>query len=176
MDYIIIDSQYMDYLRENVDSRIPNTDYGLGKIKPFFGVLFEKDDLYYVVPISHAQPKHQTLKNSMTLVKIWISDKNTGNKLAAVVNLCYMLPVRKDVYEQLTPSKIKTLTASSMTPEQQSRYIDLLQKEKIALHKAATDKKAQRLYNAVQKDPDSIWAKKCMSFAALEQAAKDYKK
>lgn len=49
-----VNEKYLDYLR-NVESRIPRTDYGSDKYKPFFGVLFEIDNLYYITQVSHAQ-------------------------------------------------------------------------------------------------------------------------
>ena len=46
MKWINVDENYLNYLRDT-ESRIPKTDYGSDKYKPFFGVLFEIDDLYY---------------------------------------------------------------------------------------------------------------------------------
>ena len=45
MKWINVDENYLDYLR-NVEPRIPRTDYGSDRYKPFFGVLFEAGDLY----------------------------------------------------------------------------------------------------------------------------------
>ena len=47
MKWINVDEKYLDYLR-SIEHRIPMTDYGSDKYKPFFGVLFEIDNLYYV--------------------------------------------------------------------------------------------------------------------------------
>ena len=44
----IINKDYLDYLRENYESRIPRTDYGNDKLKPFFGELMRVGDLAYV--------------------------------------------------------------------------------------------------------------------------------
>ena len=46
MKWIHADEKYLDYLR-TIERRIPRTDYGSDKYKPFFGILFETDDLYY---------------------------------------------------------------------------------------------------------------------------------
>ena len=54
--WVTIDEEYLSILRQ-VDNRVPFSDYGKDKYKPFFGTLFEKDDLVYVVAISHAQEK-----------------------------------------------------------------------------------------------------------------------
>ena len=47
MRWINVNEKYLDYLRA-VENRIPRTDYGTDRYKPFFGVLFEVDDLYVI--------------------------------------------------------------------------------------------------------------------------------
>ena len=60
--WINVNEKYLDFLR-SFEKRIPRTDYGSDKYKPFFGILFEKDDLFYITQISHAQPRHLKMKN-----------------------------------------------------------------------------------------------------------------
>jgi protein AbiQ len=57
MKWINVNEKYLDYLRA-VEGRIPRTDYGLDKYKPFFGILFETEDFYYITQVSHPQPRH----------------------------------------------------------------------------------------------------------------------
>lgn len=66
LKWITVDEKYLDYLRTNVDSRIPNTNYGQNKLKPFFGVLFETENFAYVSQVSHPQDRHQHQKATMT--------------------------------------------------------------------------------------------------------------
>lgn len=47
MEWLVIDEKYLDYLRQE-DSRIPKSNYGKDKYKPFFGTLFETEEFYYV--------------------------------------------------------------------------------------------------------------------------------
>lgn len=47
MEWLVIDEKYLNYLRDK-ESRIPKSDYGNDKYKPFFGVLFETDILSIV--------------------------------------------------------------------------------------------------------------------------------
>ena len=47
MEWINVNEEYLDYLRK-IEKRVPRTDYGENKYKPFFGNLFEKDDLCYI--------------------------------------------------------------------------------------------------------------------------------
>ena len=44
MKWINVSEEYLDYLR-TTEKRIPKTDYGTDKYKPFFGILFEVDVL-----------------------------------------------------------------------------------------------------------------------------------
>lgn len=68
MRWINVNEQYLDYLRK-IESRIPRTDYGTGKYKPFFGVLFEVGDLYYITQVSHPQPRHEKMKQQKNYIK-----------------------------------------------------------------------------------------------------------
>lgn len=60
----IIKNEYLDYLRQ-YEQRIPLTDYGTRKMKPFFGALFEIDNLIYVTQVSSPKPRHMHMKNSL---------------------------------------------------------------------------------------------------------------
>ena len=84
----IINEAYTDYLRNNFEARIPNTDYGIDKYKPFFGELFRIGNLVYVTQITSAKQRHYKLKESVDFYKIY-----SGNKLISCVNLNYMFPV-----------------------------------------------------------------------------------
>ena len=53
MEWKIVNEDYLNYLRHN-ETRIPHSNYGEDKYKPFFGILFETNDFYYVTQISHA--------------------------------------------------------------------------------------------------------------------------
>ena len=68
MKWINVDEEYLDYLR-SFEKRIPKTDYGSNKYKPFFGILFETDNLYYVTQVSHPQKRHKKLKQQKDFYK-----------------------------------------------------------------------------------------------------------
>ena len=55
MKWKIINDNYLDFLRNNYDNRIPKTNYGSNCLKPFFGELFRVDDLVYVTQVSSAE-------------------------------------------------------------------------------------------------------------------------
>ncbi|MBD5463548.1 MAG: hypothetical protein HDR24_10940 [Lachnospiraceae bacterium] len=92
MKWINVNEQYLDYLRK-VEKRIPRTDYGEDRYKPFFGILFEKDGLYYITQVSHAQPRHNKLKQQKDFYKVY--DPKSPTRLIAVINLNYMFPIPK---------------------------------------------------------------------------------
>ena len=81
MEWKIVNEDYLNYLRHN-ETRIPHSNYGEDKYKPFFGILFETNDFYYVTQISHAKNRHELMKENVDFHKIY-HPKN--NKLLAVV-------------------------------------------------------------------------------------------
>ena len=91
MEWLVIDENYLNYLRK-IEPHIPYSDYGSNGFKPFFGVLFETSNFYYVTQISHPQKRHLTMKNNVDFKKIFFPG---SNKLLAVINLNYMFPIPK---------------------------------------------------------------------------------
>jgi len=93
------DDNYLNYLRENYEKRIPFSDYGDDKHKPFFGSLFEVGDIIYISQVSHAQKgKHDNMKQQLDFYKIYHPD---DNRLIAVINLNYMFPIHKSLLTNL---------------------------------------------------------------------------
>ncbi len=76
MEWLVIDEEYLNYLR-NYEERIPRSDYGRDKYKPFFGTLFETEEFCYVSQISHVQERHESMKSNVDL-KRYIIRKITG--------------------------------------------------------------------------------------------------
>ena len=171
MKWINVNEKYLDYLRAN-EGRIPRTDYGTDKYKPFFGVLFEVDDLYYITQVSHPQPRHSGLKQQKDFYKIY--DPRQTNRLIAVVNLNYMFPIPKTETTPFEKSKIHTYR-TFQTESEKSRYIDLLDKELIAINTMNIGKKAENLYKFRYEHPEHVVSKRCIDFKKMEQLAKKYK-
>ncbi len=170
--WVTIDEEYLDLLRK-VDNRVPFSDYGKDKYKPFFGTLFEKDEFVYVVAISHAKEKHEKMKNSPDFIKVYIDDSKNenGEKLAAVVNLRYMIPVPKADIEDLKYSDIDK-HRSFQNDKEKSAYIDLMQKELESINKIGVEQKAEKLYFLKTNYPENNIAKRCLEFSKLEEVAK----
>lgn len=67
----IVDEEYLNYLRNYYESRIPYSNYGRDKYKPFFGELFRVGDMSYITQISSPKQRHYSMKNSMDFIKIY---------------------------------------------------------------------------------------------------------
>ena len=175
-NWVILDEKYLNYLRKT-EHRIPFSNYGTKKYKPFFGVLFEIGDLAYVTQISHAQTRHAQLKNAPDFVKIFIPDRNPRNpdRLVAVVNLNYMFPIHKSLIENLEYKDIdKHRTFKSL--QEKSQYINLLTKELAQINKLGLDAKARKLYEKKRRFPNDVVSRRCIDFCALEPLAEAYVK
>lgn len=170
MKWINVNEDYLDYLRKT-ERRIPRTDYGTDKYKPFFGVLFEVGDLYYVTQVSHPQDRHKKLKQQKDFFKLF--DPNIRGRLIAVVNLNYMFPIPK---EQTTPFAKKNIHTyrTFKTEKEKSRYIDLLDMELAIINSMDLGTKAQELYKLKYDTPNNDVSKRCIDFNAMEQLAVKY--
>lgn len=173
-NWVIIDEKYLDYLRK-AETRIPFSDYGTNKYKPFFGVLFEIGDLAYVTQISHAQPRHNHLRNAPDFIKVFIPDRNPTNpdRLVAVINLNYMFPIHKSLIENLEYKDIEK-HRTFQSPQEKSQYIDLLTKELAQINKLNIETKAKKLYEKKKRYPNDSAAQRCIDFCSLEPLAEAY--
>lgn len=169
MYWVKVDEEYLDYLRK-YESRIPYTNYGNDKIKPFFGVLFEKDGLCYVTQVSHPQPRHNKLKQSKDFYKLY--ENNT--RLIGVVNLNYMFPMPKSILEEMKMAEIGNYR-TFVSDSEKSKYIDLLNKELAEIERLELNLRAEELYKNKYLYPEDRVSKRCVDFKQLEELAKFWK-
>lgn len=170
MRWINVNEKYLDYLRAT-EKRIPKTDYGTDKYKPFFGVLFEIDDLYYITQVSHPQDRHSKLKQQKDFFKLF--DPNTSGRLIAVVNLNYMFPIPKEQTSPFIKKNIHTYRTFK-TEKEKSQYIDLLDTELKIINSMDLGIKAQELYKLKYDNPNNNVSKRCIDFKAMERLAIKY--
>lgn len=172
--WVTIDEKYLDYLRFK-ENRIPYSNYGPTKMKPFFGVLFCIDNLSYVTQISHPKPRHENMKQSLDFYKIYIPDKKSYGKdqFSGVINLNYMFPVPILYISNLEYSKIECIRSFS-SEQEKSKYINLLKSEIFAINKLNIDDKAKRLYNLKKDHPEHKISKRCFDFKSLEIIANNF--
>ena len=171
MKWINVNEKYLDFLRA-FEARIPRTDYGSDKYKPFFGILFEENGLYYITQISHAQSRHLKMKKQPDFFKIY--DPQNLSRLIAVVNLNYMFPIPKDEVSPFIKKDIDTYRTFK-SEEEKSKYIDLLNSEIKMINAMNLSDAAKDLYEKKYSFPDSRVSQRCLDYKALEVWAKKWK-
>lgn len=170
MKWIIVDENYLDYLR-SIENRIPKTDYGSDRYKPFFGVLFETNNLYYVTQVSYPQKRHQKMKQQKDFFKLYDPDNPT--RLIAVVNLNYMFPIPKEYTHDFEKKKIDTYRTFK-SEQAKSKYIDLLDTELKVINSLNLGEKALYIYKLKYDKPQDSLSKRCIDFKDMERLARLY--
>lgn len=163
----IVDEKYLNYLRSSIEPRIPYSNYGVDKYKPFFGELFRIGDISYITQISSPKQRHYSMKNSMDFIKIY--DLKSGTRLLGVVNLNYMFPVLTSRLIDLDYSKIDQHRTFKNETER-SRYINLLKIELRQMNTLDIESKAKKVYQHKHTSPNSPVSLRCFDFKSLEHA------
>ena len=171
MKWINVNEKYLDYLR-SYEGRIPRTDYGSNKYKPFFGILFETNGFYYVTQVSHAQKRHIGMKQQKDFYKIY--DPQDVSRLLAVVNLNYMFPIPKSEVFEFEKKKIDTYRTFNSETEK-NKYIDLLDSEMKMIKTLNLQDAAKYVYENKYNFSTSKIAQRCLDFKLLEQYALKWK-
>jgi len=149
------------------ECRIPFSNYGDSKFKPFFGVLFEVSDLYYITQISHAQKRHYKIKEAIDFYKIYHPNQD---RLLSVINLNYMFPIPKSEIYPLEYKNIEECRTFEDDSEK-SKYINLLKTEIKEINKRDFSVIAKDIYNKKYLYPDSALSKRCLDYKKLESIA-----
>lgn len=167
MFWITFDEKYTDYLRK-YEARIPMTDYGTDRMKPFFGVLFEVDDLSYVTQVSSVKQRHLRMPAQKDFKKIYYE-----RRLISVVNLNYMFPIPTKMVNRLEMRNIDEYRTFS-DDRQKSNYIRLLNTELRIINQMNISSDAEYIYRLKYDKPDDFISKRCFDFKTLEQLAYKY--
>jgi protein AbiQ len=171
MQWINVNERYLDFLRA-FEGRIPRTDYGSDKYKPFFGILFEKDGFYYITQVSHVQQRHMKMKNQPDFFKIY--DPQALSRLIAVVNLNYMFPIPKNEVTPFVKRDIDTYR-TFRSEDERNKYIDLLDSKMKMINTLNLSDAAKELYERKYTFPDSRVSQRCLDYKALEEQARKWK-
>lgn len=165
----IINEDYTDFLRNNYEKRIPETDYGEDKLKPFFGELFRIGDLVYVTQVTSPKTRHIKLKQSIDFYKIY-----QNNKLISCVNLNYMFPVP---ISELSDMDYKNIDKYVKFKDEQtkSKYIQLLKYELSVINTLDLETAAADLYKRKYDKPQDKVSLRCFDFKNLELGAEAWK-
>lgn len=167
LDWKVIDENYLNYLRK-YEARIPFTNYGNNRLKPFFGCLFMVDDLMYVTQVSSPKDRHKHIKQSLDFIKLF-----DGTNLLAVVNLNYMFPVPISLVTDLKYADIdKYVTFSNIS--EKNKYISLLKKEMNIIQNRSIVENAKDIYSLKVNNPKHTISQRSFDFKQLEQLANNY--
>lgn len=169
LKWVSVSEEYLNYLRNNGDRRIPYSNYGVDKYKPFFGILFAVGNYAYVTQVSHPQNRHLTMPEKQDFKKIY-----SGSRLICVVNLNYMFPVPLSEIEYIQYNNIEQYR-SFKDDNEKSKYIQLLKKELQMISLRDLDIEAKKVYNHKYLYPNSNLSNRCIDFKALENLAEKYK-
>lgn len=167
MKWYTVDEEFLKGIRK-YEPRIPKTDYGPDKFKPFFGALFEIGDLVYITQVSHAQARHSKISENYDFIKLY-----DGKRLIAVVNLNYMFPVPRKKLIDVTYKNIQDFR-TFVDENERSKYIAFLKKEMKQLKEKNVSDKAKRLYNLKYDYPDHEVSKRCIDFKDIEKKCREY--
>lgn len=152
-----VDGEYIKYLKENGDDKIPNIDYKKHK-KFFCGVVLTINNFNYFAPVSSYNKKAHTV--------FLIMDKDRSTKeLKAISSLrfSFMFPCPIEYLEQKDFSK------------EEEQYQALLRKELhyCNINREKIRKKANEIYNLSLKEETRNKFNIC-DFKKLEQKCLDY--
>ena len=167
MKWKIVDEYYLDFLREKFEPRIPYSNYGEDKYKPFFGELFRIGRMSYISQISSPKARHYKMKDSMDFLKIY--DPKTKSRLLGVINLNYMFPIATGGLSDLDYRTIDEHRTFSSDAEK-SNYIRLLKMQLKQMNSLNIEQQAFSLYNHKLSYPESFISMRCFDFKALEDA------
>jgi protein AbiQ len=164
----IINEDYTDFLRDNYEKRIPETDYGSDKLKPFFGELFRVGDLVYVTQVTSPKPSLINLKQSIDFYKIY-----QNKKLISCVNLNYMFPVPISELNNMDYKDIDNYV-NFKDEQAKSKYIQLLKYELSIINTLNLETSAMDLYRRKYDKPQDKVSLRCFDFKNLEIGAKEW--
>ena len=177
--FINIDQDYLRKLH-SVCSEVYYKPNGYDN-KPYIGILVNKNDRKYVIPLSSAKDKHKTWKNvnkecylvyekakksSMGQGDIWVEvEEDDVKHILSVMDIKKMIPIVDGVYQTVNINVDKNDSANT------KKYKDLLNKEYRFCLKIITDvlEKANKLYDKQMRTGKV--AKFCCDFKALEEVA-----
>ncbi len=171
MKWLILNDSYLNFLRE-LESRIPLTNYGDDKFKPFFGSLFETEDFEYVTQVSSVKKRHYTMPENIDFYKIY--DPKINKRLLSVINLNYMFPVPKFEVKKIDNYSIIDSLRTFTDSISRSKYINLLKTELSEINKKNLSEIALQIYENQNTKSNSKLAERCFNFKSLEDRANEW--
>ena len=179
LTFINIDQRYLKKLHDAC-SEVYYKPNGYDN-KPYIGILINRNDRKYVIPLSSAKEKHKTWKNidkeryliyetakrhCMGQGDVWVSKEGDNVKhILSVLDIKKMIPIIEGVYSRVN------INPDDTDSDEIKKYKDLLNKEYSFCVKIIDEVigKANKLYDK-QMETGKV-AKFCCDFKMLEEVA-----
>lgn len=181
LTFINIDQSYLKKLHDVCSEVYYRAD--AYENKPYIGILINKLDTKYVIPLSSAKEKHKTWKNidkdcfliyeiakksCMGQNDIWVAtdmDNDNVKHILSVLDIKKMIPIFDGVYSRVN------INYDINDSSEIKKYKDLLNKEYTFCLKIISDviNRANKLYDKQMETGKVV--KFCCDFKALEAAA-----
>ena len=169
IEIVRISKQYTDFLRNNVESKIPKEHVEENEFsRPFIGIFVSNGQHDYVIPLTSPKEKHKKMKNGIDFHKI------DGGTYGAI-NFNNMFPIINH------PSIIEVIDTSITNDKSQKeiQYIKLLRNQltwlNISKNKTTILRKAEILYSKYISNTLSQNIKsRCCNFPKLENEYKNF--
>lgn len=157
------------YIRElhKVDDNVPSVSPQIGKQhRLFLGIIVILNSKKYCIPLASAKKKHSEMKERADFIKIY----NTNNKLIAVLNINYMIPVDD---KQIT---LYNINYSDDDNSYWKQYKSLCRAELnwCRRNEKLIRDKAISLYTMYIRDDNFSAKSRCLNFPKLEEACIKY--
>lgn len=166
--WVSISEDYLKALRK-VEPRIPFSDYGDDRFKPFFSPLFEIGDLSYVTQVSSVKERHRKMHNQKDFKKVY----DSHGQLISVINLNYMFPVPTVILKEVKYKDIDRYRIFK-NDDERSAHIHLLKIEMLAINSMNLTYHAKYIYNLKYQKPLDTISMRCFDFKKLEIIAINY--
>ena len=170
MIWYVADKDYVNFLH-GIDNKVENIEYG-NKLKPYFGIVLNINDIKYYMPVSSPKAKHRRMKNSNDFQKL--CDLETG-ELIAVLNINNMIPIPSYCINELKYNEVG-LYRCFKDEKDKKQYVNLLRKELDIINSFAgtIKRKGIYLYNYYKQFPNDKVSKRCCNFPLLESKMFEY--
>jgi len=157
-DYIKYLKQFDNNVQDNFDNK---------QNKPYLGVLLQKDEKKYFVPLSSPKEKHVRFikleEQNKLPIDIFLIKETKSNKLIGVLNINNMIPVIDEVIDYFNIKEDKDYGLL------QKEYIFCIKNQKMII------KRANIVYDLVTKHNKKALIKRSCNFKLLEEKSILYK-
>lgn len=170
--WIEIDEDYLMYLRDNGDPRVPQQNYGKNKFKPFFK-LFSLGEIVYVTSVTSPKEKYKYFKEDLDFTKLKDKDK----QLIGVVHTNFMFPVLEKNIRSLTDAEIIHILGGDTNDKNNyvSRSLERLKKyETLIRQRKVYDKAVKHYLNFENKKLRQDIHNRTLDFELLEEKLVKY--